>query len=98
MGKGGKLTMTANGTKIAEGRLERTVPVQFSIGEGLDIGMDGGSPVDFTYKMLFAFTGKIKKVTIELKPSRSDVQADGARRKKMEAMVHSGSRRKDHAG
>ena len=66
MGKGGTVTITANGTKIAEGRLEKTVPMQFTIGEGLDIGMDVGSPVDFTYKLPFKFTGKIDKVTIEL--------------------------------
>jgi len=29
--------------------------------------MDVGSPVDFTYKPPFKFTGKIDKVTIELK-------------------------------
>ena len=58
--------MTANGNKIAEGRLERTVPIQFSLGEGLDIGMDVGSAVDFTYKLPFTFTGTIEKVTIEL--------------------------------
>jgi hypothetical protein len=68
MGKGGKITMTANGKKIAEGRLERTIPIQFSLGEGLDIGRDIGSPVDFTYKLPFEFTGKTEKVTIELKP------------------------------
>jgi arylsulfatase len=28
--------------------------------------MDVGSPVDFTYKLPFAFTGKIEKVTFEL--------------------------------
>ena len=33
----------------------------------MDIGMDGGSPVDFTYKPPFAFTGKIDKVSIDLK-------------------------------
>jgi arylsulfatase len=66
MGKGGKITMTANGKKIAEGRLERTIPIQFSLGEGIDIGMDMGSPVDFTYDLPFAFTGIIEKVTIEL--------------------------------
>ena len=38
-----------------------------SIQEGLDIGEDVGSPVDFTYKPPFAFTGKIEKVTVELK-------------------------------
>jgi len=48
MGKGGKITMSANGTTIAEGRLERTIPVQLSLGEGVDIGMDVGSPIDFT--------------------------------------------------
>ena len=31
MGKGGK-TMSANGKKIAEGQLERTIPIQFSLG------------------------------------------------------------------
>jgi arylsulfatase len=67
MGKGGAITMTANGKTIAEGRLERTIPIQFSLGEGLDIGMDVGSPVDFTYKLPFKFTGKIEKVTIDLK-------------------------------
>ena len=39
MGKGGAITMTANGKTIAEGRLERTIPIQFSLGEGLDIGI-----------------------------------------------------------
>lgn len=67
MGKGGKITMSANGEKIAEGRLERTIPVQFSIVEGMDIGKDVGSPVDWTYKMPFKFSGKIEKVTIDLK-------------------------------
>jgi arylsulfatase A-like enzyme len=66
MGKGGKITMTANGKTIAEGRLGRTIPIQFSLGEGLDVGMDVGSPVDFTYKLPFAFTGKIEKVKIDL--------------------------------
>jgi hypothetical protein len=66
MGKGGKVTMSANGKTIAEGRLEKTIPVQFSLGEGLDVGMDIGSPIDFTYTMPFSFTGKIEKVTIDL--------------------------------
>jgi arylsulfatase len=67
MGKGGQLTMTANGTMIAEGRLARTIPAAMALGEGLDIGCDTGSPIDFTYKMPFAFSGKIEKVTVELK-------------------------------
>lgn len=66
-GKGGALTLTANGRKIAEGRLPKTAPIQFSLGEGMDIGQDVGSPVDFTYKLPFPFTGEIEKVTYELK-------------------------------
>jgi arylsulfatase len=46
--------------------MERSIPIQFSLGEGLDIGMDIGSPIDFTYELPFAFTGTIDKVTIEL--------------------------------
>ena len=42
--------------------------IQFSLGEGLDIGMDTGSPIDFTYTKPFAFTGRIGKVTVETFP------------------------------
>ena len=78
-GKGGTLSMLVNGTIVAEGRLERTVPVQFSIGEGLDIGMDSGSPVDFTYTLPFAFTGTIEKVTVELRAPSIGVEVDEPR-------------------
>ena len=67
VGKSGTLAMSSDGHPIAEGKLEKTVPNKFSICEGLDIGMDVGSPVDFTYQPPFPFTGKIEKVTIELK-------------------------------
>lgn len=70
MGKGGMITMTANGKTIGQGRLARTIPIQFSLGEGLDVGMDIGSPIDFTYALPFAFTGKIEKVTVELRPEK----------------------------
>lgn len=69
MGKGGDVTISANGKAIARGRLERTIPIQFSLGEGLDIGMDIGSPIDFTYDLPFTFTGTIEQVTIDLKPA-----------------------------
>ncbi len=66
-GKGGKIILSANGKVVAEGRLEKTIPIQFGLGEGLDVGMDVGSAVDFTYKLPFQFTGKIQQVTVELK-------------------------------
>lgn len=67
LGKGGAITVTANGKTIAQGRMEKSIPIQFSLGEGLDIGEDVGSPVDFTYPLPFAFTGKIDHVTVDLK-------------------------------
>ncbi|WP_205195147.1 arylsulfatase [Chitinophaga sp. Cy-1792] len=67
MGKGGTITMTANGKEVAKGRLTKTIPIQFTIAEGLDIGQDVGSPIDFTYKMPFAYTGTIEKVVVDLK-------------------------------
>jgi len=82
MGKGGTITVSANGAKVAGGRLERTVPIQFSIGEGLDVGMDNGSAVDFTYKMPFKFTGRIDKVTVDVgvgakgDPAKTKLAAD----------------------
>ena len=67
MGKGGAITLLANGKKIGGGRVEKTAPIKYSLYEGQDIGEDNGSPVDFTYKPPFKFAGKIEKVTVELK-------------------------------
>jgi arylsulfatase A-like enzyme len=66
VGKAANITLSVNGSKVAEGQLPKTIPAQISISEGLDVGMDGGSAVDFTYKLPFKFTGKIEKVVIEL--------------------------------
>jgi hypothetical protein len=44
--------------------------IQFAIFEGLDIGLDNGSPVDWTYKLPFKFTGRIDKVTVEVFPGK----------------------------
>ena len=65
-GKGATVTLLVNGDQVAGGRLERTVPAQFSLGEGFDVGMDHGSAVDFTYQLPFKFTGKIEEVRVEL--------------------------------
>jgi Sulfatase len=65
--KGGTITLLANGKKIGEGRVEQTTPSKYSLFEGQDIGEDTGSPVDFSYAPPFEFTGKLGKVTVELK-------------------------------
>ena len=68
MGKGGTITLLANGKKIGEGRVEKTTGLKYSLYEGQDIGEDSGSPVDFTYTPPYKFTGKLDRVTVELKP------------------------------
>ncbi len=65
-GKGATVTLLVNGTEVSSGRIERTVPAQFSLGEGMDVGMDYGSAVDFTYELPFTFTGTVEEVRFEL--------------------------------
>ncbi|MFN0020716.1 MAG: arylsulfatase [Pirellulaceae bacterium] len=67
-GKGGKGVILVNGEKAAEGRIERTQGFVYSADEGADVGQDGETPVTDDYKQGDnKFTGKIGKVTIELK-------------------------------
>jgi arylsulfatase len=68
-GSGGAATLLVNGKKVAEGRVERTQGVVFSADEGADVGVDEGTPVTEDYdEHNNRFTGKIHKVTVELKP------------------------------
>jgi arylsulfatase len=67
-GSGGTGTILVNGTKVAEGRIARTQPFIFSADEGADVGKDLGTPVTSAYKAGDnKFTGKIAKVTVDLK-------------------------------
>jgi arylsulfatase len=67
-GKGGTGTLSVDGKQVAEGKIERTIPVRFSLDETLDVGMDTGTPVveDYVDKMPFKFTGVLRKVVIDL--------------------------------
>ena len=68
-GKGGTATLFVNGQKVAEGRVNNTNANLFSADEGADVGMDEDTPVTEAYQAGIAsrFTGKIEKVTIEVK-------------------------------
>jgi arylsulfatase len=68
---GGQVTLWANGKKIGEGTIPRTVPITFSSYAGMDVGRDNGLVVDRAYedKAPYAFTGTIKKVVFDLKPA-----------------------------
>ena len=66
---GGTGKLFINGKPVGEGKIEHVVPARFSATETMDIGMDLGATVSEDYHKLapFAFTGKIDKVTVELK-------------------------------
>ena len=64
-GKGGTGTLSVNGSKVAEGRIDKTIPVVFSTDDTFDVGADWGTPISPTYQPPFKFTGTLKQVTIE---------------------------------
>ncbi|MCM2318225.1 MAG: arylsulfatase [Pseudomonas sp.] len=69
LGKGGLGTLYVNDQKVGEGRIERTQPSAFSADETADVGIDLGTPVveAIGADHRSAFTGKIDKVTVQLK-------------------------------
>ncbi|MGR8935758.1 MAG: arylsulfatase [Gammaproteobacteria bacterium] len=67
-GKSATAALSVNGQKAAEGRIEHTTPLVFSLDEGADVGMDEDTPVTEAYKQgNNKFTGKIIKITVETK-------------------------------
>ncbi|WP_044208525.1 arylsulfatase [Flammeovirga sp. OC4] len=61
------VTLFAEGKKIGEGRIGKTVPNLFSLDETMDIGQDTGTPVTDNYKVKGSkYTGILNKVTLEL--------------------------------
>jgi arylsulfatase A-like enzyme len=72
-GKGGVGTIFVNNKKVAEGRIEYTQPFAFSGDEGADVGEDAETPVveDYGIPAPYVFTGKIDRVTIDLKEMKA---------------------------
>ncbi|MGZ9074880.1 MAG: arylsulfatase [Burkholderiaceae bacterium] len=67
-GTGGKSILNVDGKKVAEGQIPKTQPFAFSGDEGADVGLDLETNVSNDYKQgNNAFTGKINKVTVEVK-------------------------------
>jgi arylsulfatase len=82
IGKGGTATILVNGKQAATGRIERTQGMMFSADETAGVGMDDATPVTTDYKERDnSFTGKILKVTVDVKPIGEAVkaQADAAK-------------------
>ena len=77
VGKGGSGRLYVNGEKVAEGRIENTVPFVFSADETEDVGEDLGTPVTEDYKEGDnKFTGTIDKVTIAVTPPPAEVEKE----------------------
>ena len=69
LGKGGTATILINGVKLSSGRIEHTQGMIFSADETAGVGLDGATPVTADYKEGDnAFTGKILKVVVDVKP------------------------------
>jgi arylsulfatase len=65
-GKGGTGTITVDGVKVAEGRIEKTQPGIFSVDDLADVGVDDGTHVA-DYGPSSKFNGKIAKVKVDVK-------------------------------
>jgi arylsulfatase len=89
LGKGGTGTISVNDKNVATGRIERTQFAVYSADEGADVGADEGTPVTEAYQVPFRFTGKIAKVTIELKPMKA-AAADEAEQARKLAVLKKG--------
>jgi hypothetical protein len=79
IGKGGQGTLAVDGNKVAEGRLEKTIPFRFSLDESFDVGQDTGTPVidEYDAKMPFKFSGMLKKVEVKLGADQLSPQKRG---------------------
>ena len=77
IGKGGTATILVNGEQVASGRIERTQPMIFSADETAAVGVDDATPVSADYREREnSFTGKILKVTVDVKPIGTAVKAE----------------------
>jgi arylsulfatase A-like enzyme len=80
-GKGGVATLLVNGKKAGEGRIEHTQAAFFSADETADVGEDDATPVTEDYKDRGnEFTGKIHRITIDVKPVGVAAKADESRK------------------
>jgi arylsulfatase len=72
-GLGGDVRLSVDGAEVATGRLERTVPLVFSLDETCDVGRDSGLPVSDDYTSATSeFSGTIAQVVIELADGEPD--------------------------
>jgi arylsulfatase len=72
IGKGASATLLVDEKQVAQGRVEKTVGVRFSLDETFDVGEDTGTPVleEYEAKMPFRFNGTLNKFAVVLQPEK----------------------------
>jgi len=80
IGKAATATLLVDEKQVAQGRIEHTIAVRFSLDETFDVGEDTGTPVleEYADRMPFRFTGTLKKLAVVLEPLK--LSADEQRR------------------
>lgn len=72
LGKGGTGVLSVDGKEVAHNTLDHTIPVTFPEDETFDVGLDTRTPlalIEYRYESPFRFTGKLDKLTFDLKPA-----------------------------
>jgi hypothetical protein len=70
---GGTVSLYVDGEKNGEGRVERTVPMVFSLDDKTDVGGDRGTPVTDDYRSRdSAFNGQIKWIQLDIGDDAQD--------------------------
>src|SRR5262249_27640448 len=75
IGKGGTMKILVDGTEVASGRIEKTVPIAFAM-ETVDVGLDWGRPVAGDYTTNVFSGGTRGPVVVEL--GQEEPAEDGA--------------------
>ncbi len=74
LGKGGTVTLYADGKPVGQGRVQGTQPMMFSADETTDIGTDGSTPVSDDYGPKDSrFTGRVRWVQIDVDKGAEDL-------------------------
>jgi arylsulfatase A-like enzyme len=73
LGRGGNVSLFVDSKKVAEGRVEHTVPVAFAGDARMMVGNKTGGPICSDFKVSGnPFSGRVNWVQIYLAPARSD--------------------------
>ncbi len=71
LGAGGAGVLSVDGNEVAKNSIDHGIPVTFPEDETFDVGLDtrtGVALLEYRYDTPFRFTGKIDKLTFELRP------------------------------